>query len=143
MALPHSLGTDTRVLLDAIRKERFAHRRTLQYFEATMRRLATRDATQRLSSKMCVLCTNVPIGLNPDRYRATCPHIHRHRVTLESARLEQRWEDYKSDLLAQIEKELATPYEDKRSEFCPLCREHVTPEHYCVAAQDEADSADA
>jgi hypothetical protein len=141
MAAP-KLDFETRVLFDAIRKERFAHYRTLQHFQSTMTRLATRDATQRISEKMCVLCKDVPVGTNPDRYRSACPHIWRTEVAMEVLRVGQGWDQYKKELLKRMVADQSLSIADRPTQYCTICREHVTPDHYCVATEEETAAAD-
>ena len=101
-AVKAAQALDPKLLLDELRKERFAHRRTVARFKATMGRLAVRDSTQRTAIRFCALCREVPVGENPDRYRKACVHNYGADVLAEYARLEQRWDDYKRELVERV-----------------------------------------
>lgn len=76
-------------LLDELKRERYAHRYTAQRLRRLIERLRIRDGTSRASSKLCLLCHDVPLGRNPLTYRAECPHHWLEKAVLEHTRLSE------------------------------------------------------
>lgn len=79
-------------LADELRRERFAHNRTVGRLKKTLKRLSVRDGTGHTSTRICLACQDVPLGLNPVTYRSGCPHNWLPDAIHEHERLEQRWD---------------------------------------------------
>lgn len=98
-----------RAIWNELRRERFAHRVTLERFRTTLMRLTVRDATSQAATRMCILCRDAPSGVNPERYRKDCVHHLLEQTLAEHTRLGQPIDNFAREFMARLAAETETP----------------------------------
>ncbi len=71
-------------------RERRHHTLSITHLKRILQRIEVRAATGRPAERFCLLCREVPMGLNPNVWRKQCPgHTIRAYVEEHEARLSQ------------------------------------------------------
>ncbi len=98
-------AADAKVIWTHLVKERYAHANTTRKLYRLLGKLAVRDAANMPSQKMCILCREVPVGSNPDRYRKDCPHHLVTEIAAEHARLQVPLNVWQREFVTQMQQQ--------------------------------------